>query len=73
MWEIAQIGEEKPEPYKYEGHRFENPKNRFYKPVCVRCGLMRLNNPITHWCVKYGCNHEVRSEYKKVVRELTSR
>ena len=71
MWVIAQIGEEKPEPYKFEGHRFENPKNRFYKPVCFRCGLMRLNNRITHWCDKHGCNHSDHPDYKRIVKEYT--
>jgi hypothetical protein len=57
---------------KFEPHKFENPKNRFYKPVCFRCGLMKLNNKLTDWCVKQGCNHDEHPEYKQKVFEYTS-
>lgn len=60
------------ELYKFEGHKFENPKNRFYKPVCFRCGLMSLNNKITHWCVKKGCNHQDHPDFNRVLKEYTT-
>jgi hypothetical protein len=56
--------------FKIDPHSFFNPKNRFYKPVCVKCGLMRLNNPITDWCVKQGCDHEEHPDYKRKLKEL---
>jgi hypothetical protein len=43
----------------------------FYKPICQRCGLMRLRNPITQWCVKHGCYHEDHPLYKRKLKELT--
>jgi hypothetical protein len=58
--------------FKVDPHNFQNPKNRFYKPVCFRCGLMRLNNKATDWCVKQGCDFEEHPDYKIRLKELTS-
>jgi len=56
---------------KNESHKWYNYKNIFYKPVCSRCGLMRLNNPITHWCVRKGCNYDEHPDYEKTLKRLT--
>jgi len=57
---------------KFEAHKFQNHKNMYYKPVCARCGLMRLSNRITDWCVKKGCNHDEHPDYLNKLKELTS-
>jgi len=57
---------------KFESHKFQNHKNMYYKAVCVRCGLMRLSNRITDWCVKHGCNHDDHPDYLNKLKELTS-
>lgn len=55
----------------YRPHKWFNPKNVFYKPVCSGCGLMRLNNKITHWCVKQGCYYDEHPHYNKIFKKLT--
>jgi len=59
------------EPFKHVGHRFKPVKGLPW-PVCIGCGLVRLRNPITEWCVRHGCNHEDRPEYKSVLKQTTS-
>ena len=56
---------------KIDPHKFQNHKNIYYKPVCVKCGLMALNNPITHWCMQHGCDYDEHPDYKKKLKELT--
>lgn len=42
-------------------------------PVCTRCGLVKLRNPLTDWCVRHGCDHADRPDYRDTVRRLTMR
>jgi hypothetical protein len=39
-------------------------------PVCKGCGLLKLHNPLTDWCVRNGCNHEDHPGYKSAVASL---
>lgn len=38
---------------------------------CKYCGLLYLNNQITKWCIKMGCNHEYHKQYKMMLRRMT--
>lgn len=37
---------------------------------CKYCGLLYLNNKITKWCIKVGCNHEYHKDYKRMLRRV---
>jgi len=37
---------------------------------CKYCGLLYLNNKITRWCVKVGCNHTEHPQYTTTVNKL---
>jgi len=39
--------------------------------VCSKCGLVRLRNPFTDWCVRNGCDADERPDYKKMRDKLT--
>lgn len=43
------------------------------KSVCVECGLMRLHNALTDWCVKMGCEHAEHPQYRSMLRILPAR
>jgi len=32
--------------------------------ICSKCGLIRLNNQFTDWCVRHGCDYETAPGYK---------
>ena len=40
-------------------------------PVCTGCGLLRLRNPLTEWCVRNGCDHADHPQYRQTVAKLT--
>ena len=49
--EVAKLmGTKYREPYKMVGHQFV-PLSRVGKNHCKGCGLVRLRNKITDWCV----------------------
>lgn len=39
---------------------------------CRKCGLIRLRNPLTDWCVSKGCNYDEHPQYRAKVRQYTS-
>jgi hypothetical protein len=39
---------------------------------CQRCGLVYLHNELTSWCIRMGCDHSERPEYKIIVKRLSS-
>lgn len=41
--------------------------------TCSRCGLVRLKNPLTEWCVKKGCYYDEHPSFKTVVRQYTKK
>jgi hypothetical protein len=51
------------EPYKYEAHSWEYLKV-IGRNICSNCGLVRLKNEFTEWCVKMGCNNSDHPGYK---------
>ena len=50
-------------------HRFTRTR-RIPWEVCTSCGLVRLHNPLTDWCVRNGCNHDEHPAYAATVRAL---
>ena len=42
-------------------------------PICRRCGLVWLRNPISDWAVRHGCGHADRPDYRAVLARLTVR
>ena len=56
--------------FKQEPHSFQ-PVKRLPYPVCAGCGLVRLKNPLTEWCVRHGCGHTEHPGYKQAVVSLT--
>lgn len=55
-----------------EPHRFRKLAGVPW-PYCPGCGLLKLHNPLTDWCVRHGCNHEEHPGYRAAVRTLTAR
>ena len=51
-------------------HTFTQPK-RLPWSVCTGCGLIRLRNALTDWCVRQGCNHADHPGYAAAVATMT--
>ncbi len=58
------------EEYKYEAHNWKKPK-RLPWSVCVHCGLVSLNNPLTRWATDKGCNYKDAPNYQQTVLKHT--
>lgn len=56
--------------YEYEKH---SPTTVKFMPwlMCRYCGLVYLNNRITKWCIKMGCNNEYHPGYKSALKNLS--
>jgi len=58
------------EPYVMEGHA--PVKVRWFAwPICRKCALVYLKNPLTAWCVKHGCNYADHPNYRAAIRKFT--
>lgn len=68
-WVPAEI-EDKVIKYSFESHSPIKLKGTPWL-YCKYCGLLYLNNPLTKWCIKIGCNHEYHNQYKMMIRRLT--
>jgi hypothetical protein len=58
------------------GHSFKmvNPAARIVgRAVCTNCGLMRLRNLLTDWCVEKGCEYSEHPGYEGALRTLPAR
>ena len=55
--------------YKFEAHSTIKIKNIPWS-YCKYCGLVFLNNSITKWCIKMGCNNRYHPQYKKMINKL---
>jgi hypothetical protein len=53
--------------FKVEPHSFRQVK-RLQWPICANCGLVKLKNDFSDFCVKYGCNHSDHPGYKSAMR-----
>lgn len=58
------------QPYKMKGHSWI-PLKGVGKNYCSGCGLVALNNKITQWCIKKGCNFSDSPYYKPALKRLT--
>ena len=54
-----------------EPHVFNRRVAGIASPVCSKCGLVKLNNPFTRWCVQHGCDADERPDYLQVRKQLT--
>lgn len=55
--------------WEYEGHSFRTDRlvaKIAGRAVCTGCGLMRLHNLLTDWCVSKGCNYQEHPEYRRM-------
>lgn len=57
-------------PYKFEAHSFIKLKNAPWL-YCKYCGLLKLNNQLTRWCISMGCNSSDHNNYKRMVKKLS--
>lgn len=57
--------------YEYEKHA---PVKVKWMPwlMCRYCGLVYLNNRLTKWSIRMGCNHSYHPAYEKTVKSMTS-
>jgi hypothetical protein len=59
------------DPYKFEGHSFGPIRLKNYPwHICRNCGLVKLRNKLTQWCVKMGCNNEDHLQYSNELRKV---
>jgi hypothetical protein len=54
--------------YKYEPHVMKYVKC-LRREVCVKCGLLNLNNSFTQWSIKMGCESKEHPDYKEQMRK----
>jgi len=69
---IPAIIEDKEITYSYERHEPVQLKGTPWL-YCKFCGLLYLNNAITKWCIRMGCNSGYHSDFKKMLHKTTSR
>jgi len=55
--------------YTFEAHSPIKVKNVPWS-YCKYCGLLYLNNAITKWCIKMGCNNSYHPKYKQILKRL---
>lgn len=53
-----------------QSHQWRPFIRRWQIPCCRYCGLLRLQNRLTEWCIRKGCDYEEHPEYLKMVRAL---
>jgi len=58
--------------FKVEPHKWHSIKGIPW-PVCKRCGLVRLKNEFTEWCIRHGCNNAEAPGYRSARKALTRR
>lgn len=59
--------------WQYEPHCFkaDRPVAKLVgRAVCVKCGLLRLKNLLTEWCVAKGCYFDESPGYRDALRTL---
>ena len=70
-WIPAAI-EDKEFTYSHEAHGPIKLKGTPWL-YCRFCGLMYLNNAITKWCIRMGCNHVYHRDFKRMLYQMTTR
>ena len=51
-----------------ESHKFYLPRGGG-KQVCSHCGLVNLNNRLTDWSIKKGCNFDEHPDNKRMLKQ----
>ena len=46
-----------------EQHSFNKKIKGVPYLTCSKCGLVKLNNPFTKWCISKGCDYQDHPEY----------
>jgi len=64
-WVPAEI-EKKEITYSFEAHSAQPLKGTPWL-YCRYCGLLYLNNLITKWCIKMGCNADYHRDFKRML------
>ena len=65
-WVPANI-EDQEETYSFEGHSPQQLKGTPWL-YCRYCGLVYLNNFISRWCVKMGCNSRIHPQFERMLK-----
>ena len=47
-----------------EQHSFNKKLKNLSYLICSKCGLIKLNNPFTLWCVGQGCDYSEHPKYQ---------
>ena len=53
-----------------QSHSFTKKINGLPYKVCIFCGLIRLNNDFTSFCVKNGCSDEDHPDYESQKKKV---
>lgn len=59
--------------WKHEPHCFKSDRpvaKVLGRAVCINCGLLRLKNLLTEWCVSKGCNFDEHPGWNEAQRTL---
>ena len=65
MWVTIQLGDTPKETCKYVAHGpWKNIKG-VGRQCCTKCGLIRLKNSLTRWCIDKGCDHDLHPNFKQ--------
>jgi hypothetical protein len=70
-WVPAEI-EDKEQTYTFESHSPQPLKGTPWV-YCRYCGLVYLNNSISKWSIKMGCNSSLHPLFKQMLNKSTRR
>jgi hypothetical protein len=59
-----------PEPYEKIGHQWGKERG-FTVQVCLSCGLIGMQNPLTDEAIRLGCDHKYHPSWRSLVRKHT--
>jgi hypothetical protein len=69
-------GERRSEQFTHEPHTWKPMRAGKGRSLpwlwCPRCGLVRLRNARTEWCIDHGCNYDDHPGYKQAMRRETA-
>ena len=54
-----------------ENHAFNKRIAGIPNAVCSKCGMIKLNNDFSRWCIQNGCNADERPDYLFIRKQLT--
>ena len=59
--------------WSFTGHTFKSDRpicKIVSRAVCVNCGLLRLRNRLTDWCVAKGCDYDEHPGFREALRHI---